>query len=244
MSFLRDLKDDESGFSLTELLTAMVVGSVILWALMQTMTTGFTKSVEITDRAETTQIGREASERIVTLLDSSVCLDQANGPTAVSPLVGSATGIKGSDDNYVAFYADLDGASDTPNKYTITYDPVADTLTEQRFDGAGTFPTVTFAATASQTRVLASNVVPARTSSNAQIPIFQYYKFTSTGAINSTPVVTPIVQASARDVVRIAFTFKVLSNRTQKEDGRTTTVEDQSSVGTPEPGTPAGGSCP
>ena len=74
MRRLRAALGANDGFSLIELLTAMVIGGVVLGALMTLMATGFTKSAEITDRAETAQSGRSALDRILTLMDSEVCL--------------------------------------------------------------------------------------------------------------------------------------------------------------------------
>ena len=247
MTLLLRLRDDESGFSLTELLTAMVIGSIVLWALMTLMTTGLNKSIEVTDRAEAAQNARSAMDRMTTLLDSSMCLDPIASATAIPPLIGSSTNptVAGSDGNYAAFYADLNGVSDQPDKYTLTYDPVADTITENRFDSSGTLPNITIATTASTTRVLATNVVPTRDpTNNTQQPIFRYYRFVSSGAINPTPMGTPIAAIDAASAVRVVIAFQVVPRRTNKESRVATTLEGQSALGTPDPNTPNAGACP
>jgi prepilin-type N-terminal cleavage/methylation domain-containing protein len=254
MTFLRRLREDEDGFSLTELLTAMVIGGVVLWALMTLMTTGLTKSLEVSDRADAAQTGRGALDRMVTLLDSSICLDPVTTSAAVPPLIGSAAAVTGppaipaqtgSDGSYAAFYADLAGVSDSPDKYTLTYDATAKSLTERRFNSTGTLPNITIPSTATETRVLATNVVPARDSLGVQLPVFRYYKFESDGSINpASPVATPVTQALAGQPVRVVITFQVISGRTNREDRRSTTIEGQSALGTPDPSLPNAGSCP
>lgn len=239
---IQRLRRDESGFSITELLTAMVIGSVVLWALMTLMTTGFSKSVEVTDRAEAAQSARSAMDRIVMLMDSTICLDPSAVDSAIPPLIGSSTSpaVTGSDGNYIAFYADLDGVSDQPDKYTITYDPTAKTLTERRYDGVGSLPNITFSTAVSQTRVLASQIVPV-----SPLPVFRYYSFKSDGTFDvNSPLSTPITQANAINVVRAVVSFRSVPTRTGKEDARSTALEEQSAIGTPDPMTPSAGSCP
>lgn len=248
VSLLARIHEDESGFSITELLTAMVIGSIVLWALMTLMTTGFSKSVEVTDRAEAAQSGRAAMDRVVTVLDSTVCLDPVSTVTAIPPLIGSQSSpaVVGSDDSYVAFYADLDGASSSPDRYTITYDATTRTLTENRYDSSGTLPSLTFPANPSSTRVLATDVVQADVpSGTGKLPIFRYYKFETNGTINGAlPMTTPVSQTAAGQVVRMLIAFEVISRRTKVEDRRSTLITGQSAIGTPDPNTPNAGSCP
>lgn len=239
------LRHDEAGFSLPELLTAMVIGGVVLAALMTLMTTGFLKSAQVTDRAEAAQIGRSAMDRTVTLLDSTVCLDPSSAGI-IPPLIGAAGSEAGSDSNYLAFYADLNGVSGSPDKYTITYDATAKSLTERRYQGIGSLPNLTFPASATETRVLATNVVPARDpNTTAQLPIFRYYDYEADGTINTgTPLAVPITAVIAPTVVRVLIDFQSISSRTKTEDKRSTMIEGQSAIGTPDPATPNAGSCP
>lgn len=249
MSFLRD----ESGFSLTELLTAMVIGSIVLWALMTLMTTGLVKSLEVSDRADAAQTGRSAMDRMTTLIDSSICLDPISNVLAVPPLVGAQAASPptvpvaeaGSDSSKFGFYADLSGVSDQPDKYTLTYDAAARTITESRFDSSGTLPNISIPASPTRTVVLATNVVQARTDAGAQLPIFRYYRYETNGTINgSAPMTTPVVQDEANEAVRVVIAFKAISKRTNKEDARATTIEGQASIGTPDPANPNAGACP
>ena len=248
MSLLRHIREDESGFSLTELLTAMVIGSVVLAALLTLMTTGFTKSAEVTDRADAAQSGRSALDRMVTLFDSSICLDPISSVAAIPPLIGSSSNrtVTGSGDSYAAFYADLDGVSDQPDKYTLTFDAATKTLTEQRYDSSGALPNITIAPSPTQTRVLANNVVQARSSSGVQLPVFRYFKYGAAGSIDMTapPLATPIAQTDANTAVRVLITFRVISGRTKVEDKRASEIEGQSALGTPDSSLPSAGACP
>jgi prepilin-type N-terminal cleavage/methylation domain-containing protein len=254
MTFLRRLRNDQDGFSLPELLTAMVIGSVVLGALMTLMTTGFTRSIEVSDRADAAQTGRGAMDRMITLLDSSICLDPVTTSAAVPPLIGSSAAVAGppaipaqvgSDDNYASFYADLAGVSDSPDKYTLTYNATAKTLTEQQFASTGTLPNITIPTTATRTNVLATNVVPERTTAGVQIPIFRYFDYESDASINlATPLATPITQAVAGSAVRVLVSFQVIPGRTGQEDRRSAAIDGQAAFGTPDPSVPNAGSCP
>lgn len=251
MSQLIDrLRRDESGFSITELLTAMVIGSIVLWALMTLMTTGFTKSREVTDRAEAAQSARAALDRMVTLFDSSLCLEPPAGEFPKPPLIGSAPAqganpaVVGSDGSYAAFYADLNGISDQPDRYTLTYDSGARTITERRYDSSGTIPNLSFPASPSQTRVLAANVVPARAADNSVLPIFRYFRYGSGGQVETTPMAVPVASSLANDAVRVIVAFQVVPQRTGVEDRRSAVIEGQSALGTPDANTPSLGACP
>jgi prepilin-type N-terminal cleavage/methylation domain-containing protein len=158
---LRRLVDDERGFSLTELLMSMVIGSIVLWALMTVFVQGVGGTMKVSDRAEAQQRGRLAMDRLETVLNSQVCLDATHPPVIAG------------DGQSVTVYADLGDVAFLPKQYRFVYDPAARTLTEQQFDGTGTVPNLTFPATPSRTASLAPGVVPDR-EGGVQQPIFRY----------------------------------------------------------------------
>jgi prepilin-type N-terminal cleavage/methylation domain-containing protein len=232
VSVLRRLRSDESGFSLTELLVSMLVGSVVLWGAMQIYITGMNQSLRVNDRVEATQRARLAIDRMSSLLDSQVCL-----AAGVPPI------ITGSDGNTVGFHADLNGGSNQPRKYELRYDPAARTITERSFAGTGTLPgTMTYPAVATSTRVLATNILPARDSAGTALPIFSYLTFEGDGTIDpAKPLTTPLLAADAAKVVRVGTTFQALPSRAQQADRRATVLQAQGQVASAEPTLPTAG---
>jgi prepilin-type N-terminal cleavage/methylation domain-containing protein len=233
------LLHDDDGFSITELLVALVVGSIVLTSLMFVFITGLQATGRVNDRVEAAQRGRLAMDRVTSLLDSQVCIsyyDSTAGSVLTIPPVQPTVSTSTS----VTFYADLAGSSDTPDRYTVTYDPSAKTLTEYRYASTGTMPNLTFASTPTATRVLSSNVVPARQGgviTGAQLPIFQYYKFTN-GAINTTPLATTpsgLSAANAALVVRVDVQFQTTPERTRAEDPRSALLQGQGTISTANP---------
>jgi prepilin-type N-terminal cleavage/methylation domain-containing protein len=222
-SFIRD----ERGFSLMELLMAMALGSVVLTATMLVFTTGITATGRITDRTDSSARARAAMDRITTLLDSQVCLRNNGDSTtqaAIPPVDGAA-----SNGNSITFYADLSGASNTPNKYTITY--ASGVLTLNTYAGTGVLPNVTFAATPKVSQ-LATNVAPAVVGGVAQ-PIFTYFQFATDGSVNPTTPVTPSA-ANQLLIIREAVQFQASSNKNATDAARTT-ISGEAIVATADP---------
>jgi prepilin-type N-terminal cleavage/methylation domain-containing protein len=224
---------DERGFSLVELLMAMALGSLVLTATMVVFTNGLTASGRIGDRIDSASRGRTAMDAITTLLDSQVCL-RNNGDSTTQPAVPPIIGAS-SNGTSVSFYADLSGASDTPNKYTITYDSTAKTLTQYMYKGSGTLGTtagVTFATTPAVRR-LADNVEAVTTSSVVQ-PVFTYYVFTAAGTVDPQAPVTPST-ANQLKIVRVGVQFQANSSRTKVSDARRTVLNGESIAATADP---------
>jgi prepilin-type N-terminal cleavage/methylation domain-containing protein len=226
---LRRLVQDERGFSLTELLMSMVVGSIVLWAMMMLFTHSVAPSMEVGDRVEAQQRGRLAMDRVETVLNSQVCLD-TNKPPVIA-----------GDGQSVTVYADLGDEQFTPQQYRFVYDPAARTLTEQQFDGTGTVPNLTFPGTPSRSRIVGSGIVPDRVG-GVQQPVFRYFKFETDGTVNpNNPLPTPLSTADAGKTIRVAVAFQALPERTNKEDPRATTLEGQAVVGSADPAHPTDG---
>jgi prepilin-type N-terminal cleavage/methylation domain-containing protein len=220
MARLRDRLREEDGFSLTELLAAMSVGAIVLWALMTIFVNGVQGSLRVTDRVEASQSARLAMDRIVTVFDSQTCLG-----SGLPPLVDGTS-------NQATVLADLGDATFTPRQYRFTYDPVARTITEQIWNGTGTPPSTTYTGTPNQTRVLVSNVVPIQVAGVDQ-PIFRYFKYTNTGTLDTetdTPLTVPVSATDRMLSVRIAAQFTVIPSRTGTRAARSSSVHGEGSV--------------
>jgi prepilin-type N-terminal cleavage/methylation domain-containing protein len=227
------LRRDESGFSLIELLAAMAVSSIILTAVMIVFVNGVQGAAKVNDRVDSQQRGRLTMDRIVTLLSSQVCLAASQPPI-----------VAGSTANSVTFYGDLNGASNQPRMYRITYDPAAKTLTEFSWTPSGSLPgAVTYPAAPSVTRQLATGVLPALDSGNVAQPIFSYYRFEADGTVNlANPIPSsPLVATDADDVVEVGVTFAIVPGRTKTLDARSTMISGQALAGSANPASPSAG---
>jgi prepilin-type N-terminal cleavage/methylation domain-containing protein len=230
---MRRLRTDEAGFSLMELVMAMALGSIILTAVMTLFITGVKSSAKVTDRVEAQQRAQVAMDRVTTLLSSQVCLNAATPPI-----------VTGSTASSVTFYGDLKGASTQPDQYRITWDPTARTLTETKWKATGNLPsTITY--TEPKSRVIARGVLQGADDSGVVAPVFRYYRFETNGTVNlANPVVIPatgITAADAGNVVQVGVTFLVVSDRTQRDDARATSLTGQALAGSADPASPIAG---
>lgn len=221
----------EDGFSLIELLASMAIGGIVLTALMTVFVGGVTGSSRVQDRVDAASRGRLAMDKVTSMLNSQVCVvtksSDGLSDISVSPIVPTV-----SDASSVTFYGDLGGASNTPNRYTFSYNATAKTLSMTTATGTGVFPNVTYGTP--RTVQLAEYVVPAVNSSGSAIDIFQYFPFQSDGTVSSTSVV-PSTGAIADTIVRVGVNFRVLSTRTKIVDPRAATLHGEAGVATYDP---------
>jgi prepilin-type N-terminal cleavage/methylation domain-containing protein len=249
---LADLRRDERGFSLIELLAAMAIGSIVLTGLMLVFINGLKAATQVNDRVESSQRGRIAMDRVVTLLDSQVCtvvrtLNPAAGTNPafytddttapIVPTVSTGTSVR--------FYADLTGASDTPDLYQVTYDATAKTLTEYRYKGSGTIPNRTYPATPSTSNVLLTDAAQARDSAGNPLPVFQYFAFQPNGTVDTTQPLATVDTTTAKTVIRVGVEFQATPNRTrQATDRRRSILTGEASLSTADPDPSTRTTCP
>jgi prepilin-type N-terminal cleavage/methylation domain-containing protein len=184
---------NQDGFTLVEVLTAMVVGLVVLAAAFDLVSRSTMLATTTQDRVDASQRGRSAIEDIVTELRSGVCVT----PDAGDP---QPPIIRGESDR-VEFYANTGADSLAPQRRVLTYDPDKHTIVEQTFNGEWTDPAqpgkvkVPFV-TNPTSRTLLTNVYPR----DSGAPIFRYYGYqvTQTG-FGDPPVYEVIANASAAD---------------------------------------------
>jgi prepilin-type N-terminal cleavage/methylation domain-containing protein len=194
----------EAGFTLTELLVAIIIGVVIVLAAFGLLDNTISVGTKVTKRVDATQRGRVAMDMIMRDLHSQVCLP---GGTPQASL-------RGASDTSVDFYADLgDGsAAKPPQRRTIIFDPAQRTLVEQVYTPTGAAGSYAFSGTPSATRTLLKDVVQDGTT-----PIFRYYPVDATpddatapAALNAT---SGLAAADLDDVARIVIDFKALPSR-------------------------------
>jgi prepilin-type N-terminal cleavage/methylation domain-containing protein len=228
------LRAEESGFTLVELIAAMAIGTVVLLAGFLLLDRATSVSNEIADRQDALQRGRIAMESMVQQLRSQVCLGDAKEPITF----GEATTIR--------FYADLgDGGphGDTMSveERKLFYDPATKQIVEERYQGTGTYPDVTFPASATRKRVLLSKADLIKDGAVTR-PLFRYYAFREGGApgeLEQLPV--PLSTDDAARTVMVKLGFVSLPQRTKVRDRDSTTFESDVYVRIADPSKPTEG---
>jgi type II secretory pathway pseudopilin PulG len=105
---------DEAGFTIVELLTAMVVGLLVLGAAFALVGRATALQSRTQDRVDAHQRGRTALEAMVTELRSGTCALTADG-TSYPPIISG-------DGTRVAFYANTAGPNALPQRRELSYD--------------------------------------------------------------------------------------------------------------------------
>jgi Tfp pilus assembly protein PilV len=199
------LHKDESGYSLTELLMAMIIGLIILFAAFLLLDTANSTSAKIADRQDAVQRGRAAMEILTRQIRSQVCLNET------AP-------ISYGDPDTITFYADMADGTKNVERRRITYDAATQTVTEDVYPGAGLYPDLTFPAAPTDTRVLLRKVDRAK-SGATPVAFLRYFGFDAAGvpgAMKQLP--TPLTVANTRLVVMVKVAFNALPDTTRPND--------------------------
>jgi prepilin-type N-terminal cleavage/methylation domain-containing protein len=211
---LRQLNSDESGFTLPELLTAIVIGMVVLMAAFMLLDRTVASTARVSDRQEAVQRGRLTMELITRQLRSQVCL-------------ADDTPILAGDDNSVTFYANLSSNPNSAQKRALRYVASEKRIYEDVYNGTGTYPALTFPASPTTSKELLRPVAQADEKVGSTMtprPIFRYYRYvpaTTTGALQQ--LTSPLTATTAAQVVMINVAFAALPIRKVE---RTTDVKD------------------
>jgi prepilin-type N-terminal cleavage/methylation domain-containing protein len=211
----RRLNDDQSGFTLVELITAISIGMIVLMAAFMVLDRTISASGQIADRSEALQRGRQAMSTMTRELRSAVC-------------VGNTFPIVAGNDTSVTFTADLTDGTSVANpikKRQLSWSSTTNTITETVTPSAGTYPNLTFTGTATSAPLL-TNVQQILDGSTPRA-IFRYYGY-QTGTTNGTLVqlTSPL---SATDLGRVALIkvgFRAFAVRPIANDKDSTVLED------------------
>jgi prepilin-type N-terminal cleavage/methylation domain-containing protein len=207
---------DERGFTLVELLTAISIGMIVLFATFTVLDRTISASGQIADRSEALQRGRQAMALVTRQLRSQVC-------------VGTTTPIVSGTDTSISFYADLtDGTPTNPIKQrTLSYDSTTDTITETVTPSAGTYPTLTFTGTPTSSPLLTKVKRILESDGTTLRPIFRYYGY-QTGTTNGTLVQlsAPLSATDIKRVAEIKVGFRSFALRPISNDKDSTVLED------------------
>jgi prepilin-type N-terminal cleavage/methylation domain-containing protein len=183
----------ESGFTIVELMVAMMIGTMTILAVYGVLDTSIKQSNKIAGRVNATQRGRITMDTITRQLRSQVCYS-STVPALVS---GTDTSVK--------FHVDLSNGSRPIEQHEIVYSSTARTLTERVWPGVGSplsFPTQTVS------RLLTDGVVQ-RPAPDA--PIFRYYAYNTADPPRPTTLLpTPLNATDLARVARIEIGFVTL----------------------------------
>jgi Tfp pilus assembly protein PilW len=220
---------DERGYTLIELLVALVAGIIVTAAMGAIVVVTVHFSSNYADRVDVNQEGRIAMQKITQALNSS-CVS-----SGVAPIVSTgSTGSYVTDGTHIYFYSAINSGVNTGN--TIQDGPtITPALIEVAISGnslvmntyantGGSAPAAantnpwTFASTPTTTSTLLPYVAQT-VSSGTTVPVFQYYGYTSGGSINTTPYTTTpaLTAANAATTAEVAISYQTLPS-----DGFTT----------------------
>jgi type II secretory pathway pseudopilin PulG len=225
----RRLRRDESGFTLVELLTAMTIGMLLLFASLMLLDHSTALTKQITDRQDAVQRGRQAMELMVRDLRSQVCLGDETEPITVAR------------DDRVTFYADLsDGTTDVQQR-TIRYDAATKRLIEDIHVGTGTYPDLVYPAAPTRSRLLLANVEPV-VDAGVPRPILRFYAFRDGGVPGDLEqLATPLIPDDAIRTVMVKIAFVALPDGVRPRSQDATMLESDVYVRLADPSTPTEG---
>jgi type II secretory pathway component PulJ len=214
---------DEHGYTLIELLVAMIVGIIVVmagFALLQFTTEDVT---HVTDRVHVDQLGRTALERIMLELHSTCVAEN------VIPI------IAGSNENDIKFVSEsgTGSAFTTVDKHEIIYTAATatteGTLVEKTYQSTGQVTgsegtEYTWSTTPAATTALLKGIKQTKYGAEAATPIFQYFRYYETGdaiptgdttipygELNPAPMTEEKLKATAGaknvDKVTVSFTL-------------------------------------
>jgi prepilin-type N-terminal cleavage/methylation domain-containing protein len=183
----------ESGFTLIELMVALVIGIVVSTATLAIVITSVHFSSNYTDRVDANQQGTIAMEKIAQQLNSS-CV-----ASSLPPILST------SDANDVWFYSLLgDSPTIQPNKVEISYTGGSLVMNTYTYV-SGTAPSSwTFSSTPTKL-VLVQNAAQV-----GSTPIFQYFGYGSSGVLSTTPYAlsTTLGTTNAATTAEVTITFQ------------------------------------
>jgi prepilin-type N-terminal cleavage/methylation domain-containing protein len=203
---------DQEGFTLIELMVAITLGMLVLFALTSLIDTGGRARARLSDKTETVQRMRNGMDRITRVLRTQVCAN-----TATPPIIsGSASSV--------TFYSDVSGTTQNsafrPRKVELSYSTDdGGSVVQKTWDPTNTASPWTYNTSPSQTSTLIDYVAADSSGSSS---IFEYYAFDALTTelalpLNGTLSGTTVPANSVAKVSKINVTL-----RARPQSGNTT----------------------
>ncbi len=192
---------DQRGFTLVELLVAMVAGVVVTGALFTILDVTLHQTTRTFSRVDATQRARTALETIENEMHSA-CVENR-----VTPIIKDSTATS------VSFWSQYgSGVSLTPVKHTISFDSATGKLTDATYAvTGGAAPNWVASTTVTVNKTLLTNVAQ-----SGSTPVFQY--FTLEPPANTAPLPIPLSEADSERTTEVRMTLVVKPAGGSSED--------------------------
>lgn len=191
---IRSRLRSERGFSLIELLTAISIGTIVVFAAVNLIDASVRASNEVVNRMDGLQKGRIALEQITQRLRSQVC------PDKVTPAIADATASS------VSFFTELSAAPANGNPVFAPegrrFSLASDRITEEVWNTLASPFANTFSGAPSTTRAVADGIFLQGTR-----PFLKYFTFINNPATPDLELVPPLSAADKARVVKIEIAF-------------------------------------
>lgn len=194
----RAVTHGEHGFTLVEMLVALVTGMIVILATLSILDISISQSSRISERVDADQRGRLAMEKILLELHSSciaagvVAVEQGSTPTSVRFI--SQTGSE-------AFFTSV-------TKHVISLNTETGNLTDASYLSTNTAKELgtswKFAETPTSTQTLLTGVSQ---SQEGAVPLFRYFQYEG-GNLSTTPLNTPLNAVDAENAVEVTVSFR------------------------------------
>jgi type II secretory pathway pseudopilin PulG len=204
------LARETQGFSLIELLVAMLSATVIAGALFAVLNFSTKETAALSDKVQADETGRTAMTKIVDELHSACVVPK------FTPILekSSQTNLR-----FIAGYSEKPSVTEV-ERHEIIWNKPNRTLTDVHTKGVGENGEYTFTEPSKET-LIAANV-----SQNEETPIFQYFKYaeeTASGeaipvtTISSVPLTVPLSEKGEQEAASVLISFN-----TAPANGKTT----------------------
>lgn len=207
----------EEGFTLVELLAAMVIGLIVVFAAFSLTTRAFQATNEATDRVDAAQRGRIAMDDITRQMGSMVCF------SGTLPLISGNT-------TAITYVTDLGDGTTSPERHTLTF--TANTSgsynlveTDYAMTSVNGATPVTWASTPARTKTVLANVAQ-----DGSTPFLQYLGYSPTTADRTTALNSTLTSDDLDSVTQIALTFSVKPEHASSSAVRGTTLSERIAV--------------
>jgi type II secretory pathway pseudopilin PulG len=189
----------EHGFTLVEMLVAMVAGMIVILATLSILDISISQSSRISERVDADQRGRLAMEKLMLELHSS-CIAFASNP--VEP---------GSTDTNIKFVSQSGNEAyfTSVTKHEVFLNTATHKLTDASYLSTNTAAELgtswNFPAVATSSQPLLTGAFQTVVE-GATIPVFRYYKYQG-GNISTVPETTPLSELDAKATAEVSVNF-------------------------------------
>jgi prepilin-type N-terminal cleavage/methylation domain-containing protein len=222
---------DERGFTLIEMLVAMVAGMVVMGALFGILEVSLHQTANLTDRVQANQNGRIAMTRIIDELHS----------TCISPEFRPI--LEKSNGNELWFINAYSNQANIPytavSKHQIIWNKAEGKLIDKRYPATGgTWPEYEFTSTASPSggTILASNI--AESNEEGHSKVFEYFRYNTTSSsasetltplntINPEALAVPLSKTGAAAAASVLVRFTAYPTDGDTQSGRGVALRNQ-----------------